>query len=94
MSLYDVLRSFVITEKTVKLHEAGKYTFRVDTSANKESVAKAVEKVFAVSVASVNMINVAGKTKRFKGRMGTRSDVKKAIVTLNKGQSINVYAGV
>jgi large subunit ribosomal protein L23 len=68
--------------------------FRVATDASKVEIAAAVEALFKVSVTKVNTLNVKGKTKRFRGREGRRSDVKKAVVTLAEGQSIDITTGL
>lgn len=91
---YDVITAPVITEKATALTEHNKVVLRVRNDACKTQVKAAVEALFGVSVVKVNTINVMGKTKRFKGRIGTRSDSKKAIVTLAAGQSIDFAAGV
>jgi large subunit ribosomal protein L23 len=71
-----------------------KVVFRISDSANKISVAKAVNSIFGVDVVKVNIINVLGKTKRFKRSVGKRSDYRKAVVTLLAGQSIEFSSGV
>ncbi len=91
---FELLRSPVITEKATLLSEHNQVTFRVPMDANKVEVRKAVESVFGVKVTAVNTIITKGKAKRFRGRMGRRSDVKKAIVTLAEGESIDVTTGV
>ncbi|WP_135077448.1 50S ribosomal protein L23 [Terasakiella sp. SH-1] len=91
---FELLRSPVITEKATLLSEHNQVTFRVPMDANKIEVRKAVENVFGVKVTAVNTIITKGKAKRFRGRMGRRSDVKKAIVTLAEGESIDVTTGV
>ena len=68
--------------------------FRVAIDATKVEIAAAVEALFKVSVTKVNTLNVKGKTKRFRGREGRRSDVKKAVVTLAEGQSIDITTGL
>src|SRR3954470_23408111 len=83
-----------ITEKAPLLSEQNKVVFRVDYTASKDEIAAAVEALFKVNVVKVNTLNVKGKTKRFRGIMGRRSDVKKAIVTLQEGQSIDVTTGL
>ena len=94
MSNYDVILSPVITEKATLLSEQNKVVFRVAGDASKDEIAAAVEALFKVNVTKVNTINVKGKTKRFRGIMGRRSDVKKAIVTLAEGQSIDITTGL
>ncbi len=91
---FELLRSPVITEKATLLSEHNQVTFRVPVDANKIEVRKAVENVFGVKVTAVNTVLTKGKTKRFRGRVGRRSDVKKAIVTLAEGESIDVTTGV
>jgi len=91
---YDTIVSPVITEKATLLSEQNKVVFRVARDATKPEIADAVESLFKVTVVKVNTINVKGKTKRFRGRAGRRSDVKKAIVTLAPGQSIDITTGL
>ena len=91
---YDTILSPVITEKATMLSEHNKVVFRVAGDATKPQIAEAIENLFKVSVVKVNTLNVKGKTKRFRGRVGKRSDVKKAIVTLAEGQSIDITTGL
>ena len=91
---YDTILAPVITEKATLLSEQNKVVFRVAADASKDEIAAAVEALFKVNVTKVNTLNVKGKTKRFRGRLGQRSDVKKAIVTLAEGQSIDVTTGL
>ena len=91
---YDTILAPVITEKATRLSEMNKVVFRVAEDATKDEIAAAVEALFKVNVTKVNTINVKGKTKRFRGIMGRRSDVKKAIVTLAEGQSIDITTGL
>ncbi|HEX7885084.1 MAG TPA: 50S ribosomal protein L23 [Phenylobacterium sp.] len=91
---YDTILSPIITEKATLLSEQNKVVFRVAGDASKDEIATAVEALFKVNVTKVNTINVKGKTKRFRGIMGKRSDVKKAIVTLADGQSIDITTGL
>ena len=91
---YDTILAPVITEKATLLSEQNKVVFRVAGDASKDEIAAAVEALFKVNVTKVNTINVKGKTKRFRGIMGRRSDVKKAIVTLAEGQSIDITTGL
>ena len=94
-SVYDLVHSAVITEKATLLSEsAGKYTFKVLKTATKTSVKKAIEKIFDVKVAKVNMINTKGKTRIFRGIEGRRPGFKKAIVTLQKDHKINIGGAV
>jgi large subunit ribosomal protein L23 len=91
---YDTVLSPVITEKATVLSEHNKVVFRVAMDATKDEIAAAVEELFKVTVTKVNTLITKGKTKRFKGHMGRRSDVKKAIVTLADGQSIDITTGL
>ena len=91
---YDTILAPVITEKATLLSEQNKVVFRVAGDASKDEIAAAVEALFKVNVTKVNTINVKGKTKRFRGIIGKRADVKKAIVTLAEGQSIDITTGL
>ncbi|MFY8140137.1 MAG: 50S ribosomal protein L23 [Caulobacter sp.] len=91
---YDTILAPVITEKATILSEQNKVVFQVADDATKDEIASAVEALFKVTVTKVNTLNVKGKTKRFRGRPGRRSDVKKAIVTLAEGQSIDITTGL
>ena len=91
---YDTILAPVITEKATLLSEQNKVVFRVADNATKDEIAAAVEALFKVQVVKVNTLVTKGKTKRFRGIMGRRKDVKKAIVTLAEGQSIDVTTGL
>ena len=91
---YDTILSPVITEKSTVLSEHNKVVFRVAKDASKDEIATAVEALFNVRVVKVNTLVNKGKTKRFRGMLGKRNDVKKAIVTLEEGQSIDVTTGL
>ncbi|SFS02233.1 50S ribosomal protein L23 [Sphingomonas jatrophae] len=91
---YDVVLGPHITEKSTLLSEQNAVVFKVANKASKPAIKAAVEALFGVSVTGVNTIVVKGKTKKWKGRDYKRSDVKKAIVTLAEGQSIDVTEGV
>ena len=91
---YDTIIAPIITEKATLLSDQNKIVFKVPLAATKDEVKAAIEALFKVKVVSVNTIRVKGKTKRFKGVEGRRSDVKKAIVTLAAGQSIDVTTGL
>ena len=91
---YDVIRAPHITEKATLLSEQNAVVFKVAKDATKPQIKAAVEALFNVSVTGVNTITVKGKTKRWRGRPYTRSDVKKAIVTLAEGQSIDITTGI
>lgn len=93
-SYYDLIRKPIVTEKTTLLSEQNKYTFEVAKIAEKKQIKKAIEKIFAVKVKKVNILNIKGKLKRFKGRLGQESDVKKAIITLEKNYAIDYSGGI
>ena len=87
---YDKIKKLIYTEKSNKLVEHYKYTFEIDYNSTKKEIASLVKKIFNVDVKKVNIINSFGKTKRFKGIIGSKSDIKKAIITLQTGQKINL----
>ena len=91
---YQVILSPVITEKATNGSQHNQVTFRVLKSATKPIIKSAVERLFKVKVEAVNTHNRQGKTKRFKGRVGFRSDVKFAIITLAEGSKIDVTTGL
>ena len=91
---YDVIVSPVITEKSTMLSENNQVVFKVTPKATKSEIKAAVEALFGVKVTAVNTTTRKGKVKRFKGVVGRQSDVKKAIVTLAEGQSIDVSTGL
>ncbi|MFQ8431245.1 50S ribosomal protein L23 [Amaricoccus sp. W119] len=91
---YDLIRRPVITEKATLASESGAVVFEVQMSATKPQIKEAVEKLFNVKVKAVNTTVTKGKVKRFRGRPGTRRDVKKAYVTLVEGNSIDVSTGL
>ena len=91
---YDLIVAPVITEKATNQSEFNKVVFRVAPDATKPQIKEAVERLFDVKVTAVNTLVTKGKEKIFRGRRGRRSDVKKAIVTLAEGQSIDVTEGV
>jgi large subunit ribosomal protein L23 len=91
---FDVVLSPHITEKSTMLGEQNAVVFKVANAASKPEIKAAVEALFNVSVKGVNTLVQKGKTKRWKGRPYKRSDVKKAIVTLAEGQSIDVTTGI
>ncbi len=92
--MYDTLLRPVVTEKAMKGSENGQVVFRIPLEATKTEVKAAVEALFGVKVKSVNTVRVSGKTKRFRGTVGARSDYKKAIVTLAEGHNIDVTTGI
>jgi len=92
--MYDIVRAPVITEKATMGSEHGQVTFKVPLTATKPEIKAAVEGVFNVKVKAVNTLRQQGKTKRFRGHTGRRSDYKKAIISLAEGHSIDVTTGV
>lgn len=91
---YDIIRAPIITEKATRLAENNQVVFEVRADATKPEIAASIEAIFKVKVLAVNSLVVKGKTKYFKGRVGRRSDYKKAMVTLAPGQSIDMSNGV
>jgi large subunit ribosomal protein L23 len=91
---YDVILAPVITEKSTLLSENNAVVFKVANDATKPAIKAAVEALFDVKVVGVNTLVTKGKTKRWKGKPYKRTDVKKAIVTLAEGQSIDVTSGI
>ena len=91
---YDVIRRPVITEKATLASESNAVVFEVSKDAHKPQIKQAVEALFGVKVKAVNTVLTKGKVKRFRGRPGTRDDVKKAYVTLEEGHSIDVSTGL
>ena len=93
-TLYQMIKTPVITEKATMGSQHNQVTFRVPLTADKKIIKDAVESVFKVKVVGVNTSTQKGKLKVFKGRAALRSDTKKAIVTLAEGQTIDVATGV
>ena len=91
---YDIVLSPIITEKATNASELNQVMFKVAPTATKPQIKEAVEKLFDVKVKSVNTLRRQGKWKIFKGRLGQQSDTKRAIVTLEEGQSIDVTTGL
>ena len=91
---YDILRSPVITEKSTMASEHNQVMFNVAKTATKPEIKKAVESLFDVKVKAVNTLVRKGKVKRFRGQLGRRKDVKKAYVTLEEGNTIDVSTGL
>ena len=91
---FEILRRPLVTEKTTLGAEFNQYSFEVANDAAKPEIKAAVEAVFGVKVKAVNTMITKGKVKRFRGKLGQRSDVKKAIVTLQAGQIIDLGAGL
>ncbi len=92
--MYDILLRPIITEKSTLVAEQGKIVFAVRTDATKTDIKNAVEKIYNVKVKSVNITLKPGKMKRFKGVLGSTSDVKKAYITLEEGHNIDIMAGL
>jgi large subunit ribosomal protein L23 len=92
--VYQVIVSPVVTEKATRLNEFSQVTFRVALDATKPEIRAAVEQLFGVKVEAVNTVVMKGKTKRFRGREGRRSDWKKAVVRLQAGQTIDLTTGL
>ena len=90
----DTIISPNITEKSTSLSEFNKVVFKVDRDANKKSIKKSIEKIFKVNVIKINTINIKGKTKLVRNRKSYKTGYKKAIVTLKKGQSIDLATGI
>lgn len=91
---YDIVISPVVTEKSTMLSEHNQVVFKVARKATKPEIKAAVEALFSVKVEAVNTLVRKGKMKRFKGVIGRQSDIKKAVVTLADGQSIDFSAGI
>ncbi|MEP1933715.1 MAG: 50S ribosomal protein L23 [Paracoccaceae bacterium] len=91
---YDVIRKPIITEKATMTSESGAVVFEVAIDANKPMIKEAVETLFGVKVKAVNTTITKGKVKRFRGQLGKRKDVKKAYVTLEEGNTIDVTTGL
>ncbi|MEO0946154.1 MAG: 50S ribosomal protein L23 [Pseudomonadota bacterium] len=91
---YDVIRRPIITEKTTLASENGAVVFEVAIDAAKPQIKEAVEALFGVKVKAVNTTITKGKVKRFRGQLGKRKDVKKAYVTLEEGNTIDVSTGL
>ncbi len=94
MHVYEVLRRPLITEKSTALQAEGKYAFEVARDANKPQIKQAVEKAFKVKVTAVNVMTVAGKTRRLGRRVLPARPWKKAIVSLKEGDKIEIFGGV
>jgi len=90
----DTVVSPAITEKATSLSEYNKVVFKVNKGANKKAIKRSIEKIFKVNVVKINTINLKGKNKIVRGRKSNKPGYKKAIVTLKKGQSIDIATGV
>jgi large subunit ribosomal protein L23 len=91
---YELITAPMVTEKSTLGSEHNQVTFRVPLTATKPEIKLAVEQLFKVKVTAVNTLRQKGKVKRFRGRIGKRSDFKKAIVSLAEGESIDVTTGI
>ena len=92
--LYDVIRKPIVTEKATMASENGAVVFEVSIDSNKPLIKEAVEALFGVKVKAVNTVVTKGKQKRFRGMLGKRRDVKKAYVSLEEGNTIDVTTGL
>ena len=94
LSLYDKILFPVVTEKSTNLSEQNKIVFKVPSNANKKNLKNNIEKIFKVNVTKINIINKQNRIKLTRGRKVKVSGYKKAIITLKKGQSIDLTTGV
>ena len=94
LNLYDKILSPLVTEKTTNLSEQNKIVFKVPKNANKKNLKNNIEKIFKVNVTKINIINKQNRTKLTRGRKVKVSGFKKAIITLKKGQNIDLTTGV
>ena len=94
INIHDIIRSPVVTEKSTKISENNQFVFKVDLATSKDEIKNAIEKLFKVKVKAVNTIKVKGKKKLFKGTKGKRSDYKKAVITLQKGETLDYSGGI
>ncbi|MCH8182416.1 MAG: 50S ribosomal protein L23 [Proteobacteria bacterium] len=92
--MYEVVRGPIITEKATLGSEHNQVTFRVAIDANKNEIKTAIEGLFDVKVRAVNTSRMKGKVKRWRGRLGKRVATKKAMVTLEEGQSLDISTGI
>ena len=94
LHLYDKIISPLVTEKSTNLSEQNKIVFKVPSSANKKNLKTNIEKIFKVNVIKINIINQKSKFKIKQGKKSIKSGYKKAIITLKKGQSIDLTTGI
>ena len=94
INFIDSIKSPVVTEKATILSEQNKTVFKVNKNANKKTIKKNIEKIFKVNVIKVNIINKKSKTKIKQGKISTKTGYKKAVITLKKGQSIDLTTGI
>ena len=90
----DTIISPNVTEKSTALSDFNKVVFKVDKGANKKSIIRSIEKIFKVNVIKINTINIKGKNKLVRNKKSFKSGYKKAVVTLKKGQSIDLATGL
>ena len=93
-NLYNTVIAPIITEKATKISEKNQYVFKVKIDSNKKEIKKAIEQLFKVKIKKIKTIKIKGKNKIFKGTKGRRSDYKKAIICLNKGENLDYSGGV
>ena len=94
INIYDKILSPIVTEKSTNLSEQNKVTFKVPVNSSKESLKKAVEKIFKVNVIKINVINKKTRYRISRGKKVTKKGYKKAIITLKKGQNIDLSTGI
>ena len=94
INVYDSILNPLITEKSTKLSEMNKVIFKVNSSADKKTVKKSIEKIFKVNVVKINIINKQSRIKIARGKKATVRGYKKAIITLKKGQNIDLTTGI
>ncbi len=94
LHLYDKILAPLVTEKSTNLSEQNKIVFKVPSSANKKNLKKNIEKIFKVNVTKINIINKKNRTKLSRGKKIKISGFKKAIITLKKGQNIDLTTGI
>ena len=94
INLYDSILSPVVTEKSTNLSEINKVAFKVNSLANKKTIKKSIEKIFKVNVIKINIINKQGRIKMARGKKAKVRGYKKAIITLKKGQNIDLTTGI
>ena len=93
-NMLDIIISPNVTEKSTSLSEHNKVVFKVHRGANKKNIKKSIEKIFKVNVVKINTINLKGKNKIMRGKKSFKPGYKKAIITLKKGQSIDLATGI
>ena len=93
-NIHDIIVSPNVTEKSTSLSQFNKVVFKVNKKAKKEFIKKSIEKIFKVNVIKINTINLKGKTKIIRGKKTYKPGLKKAIITLKKGQNIDLSTGI